>query len=224
VKASPVHWLERLALLAAMLLLLVCLVLIAGEALAADGRVVIPERSAQYRIAVQRAAGARWGIEGDRVVARLAAQIHAESSWRPDARSPFAEGMAQFVPATAEWIAGICADVGPADPWDPHWSIRAATCFDHWLWRRAHAAASECDRWAFTLSAYNGGERWLWLEQRSAERNGLDRARWFDHVASQRARSPHAWRENRGYVRRILITLEPAYIRAGWPGTAACHA
>lgn len=224
-RAYPTPWLGKAAIVLCAAIITFCLLALCREAFASDGqRVVIPDRSLQYRLALQRAVGERWGIHADRYVARIAAQIHQESAWRPDARSPFAEGMAQFVPSTAAWIVEICADVGPADPWDPHWSIRAAVCFDHWLWRRAASAATECDRWAFALSGYNGGEKWLGHEKRLAEANDLDPARWFGQVETQRARRLSAWNENRGYVRRILLTLEPAYIRAGWPGTVVCHA
>lgn len=201
----------------------VCLWLLAAEAYGGDGvqqpRVAIPAHSLQYRIALHRETSRRWGL--DAPTARVAAQIHQESRWQADARSPFAEGLAQFVPRTAAWIPEICPEVGEPDPWDPYWSIRAAVCFDHWLWQRAEAA-TPCDRWAFVLSDYNGGRSWRVREQALAAAAELDRQRWFDHVETQRARSLDAWRENRGYVRRILTVLEPAYVAAGWPGGSVC--
>ncbi|WZB64465.1 lytic transglycosylase domain-containing protein [Achromobacter xylosoxidans] len=44
----------------------------------------------------------------DAPVSTFAAQIHQESAWRPGAVSAVgAQGMAQFMPATSSWIAGL---------------------------------------------------------------------------------------------------------------------
>lgn len=221
------RWLDRVLVTGAIIVIALCVYTIATDARAsgaATQRVVIPDRALQYRMVLQHEVGQRWGIHADQVVARIAAQIHAESTWRAEAESPYAQGLAQFVPATAEWVGTVCKGVGPADPWNPHWSIRAAVCFDRWLWERATDAATDCDRWAFVLADYNGGRGWRLREQRLAEVNDLNPQVWFGQVETRRARSQAAWAENRGYVRRILITLEPAYVRAGWPGVVACHA
>jgi len=59
-----------------------------------------------------------WGLEAP--VALFAAQVHQESGWREDARSPVgALGLAQFMPGTAAWIAQLYpADLGDAAPLD----------------------------------------------------------------------------------------------------------
>lgn len=184
----------------------------------ADG-VRIPQTSLQYRFALQQAAGERFGV--DAPVARLAAQIQQESSWNPKARSPYAEGLAQFTPPTAQWLSSVCPSVGKPDPWDADWSIRAIVCYDAWLHARA-PGATPCATWAMTLSAYNGGETARDRERAIADRAGANPELWFNETARFRARGRSAWQENRGYVRRILTVLEPAYIAAGWPGKAVC--
>ena len=80
----------------------------------------------------------------------------------------------------------------------------------------------QCDRWAFVLSAYNGGLTWLRRDQQRASANGADRARWFGHTELYTSRANWARDENRRYVRRILLTLEPLYIGAGWYGVPVC--
>lgn len=186
----------------------------------ASQRVVIPEASARYRMMLEREASARFGLGAP--VARFAAQIHKESTWRPNAQSPFAQGLTQFTPATAEWIAALFPrELSPADVWDPAWSIRAMVVYNAWLYARV-TGATECDRWAKTLSAYNGGLGWVRRDERLAAARGADPARWFGHVELHTARAEWAATENRGYPRRILLVLEPAYIRAGWPGVASC--
>lgn len=187
--------------------------------------VQIPEASALHRHRVEQVVADVWGVSGS--PARLAAQLHQESAWRERARSPVgAQGIAQFMPATARWMTEqFRAQLGVFDPWDPVQAIHAAALYDKWLYDRVqpfgHTRLSECSRWAFTLRAYNGGETWLLRERGLTLANRADPNDWR---AVERFRSrgagPHA--ENTQYPRRILLVLEPAYIRAGWPGTAAC--
>ena len=186
---------------------------------AAEPSVRIPHASALYRLQLERVVGQQFGL--DAPVARLAAQIHQESHWRPDVASKYAQGLAQFTPPTAKWLPNVCPGVGPPDPWDADWSLRAIACYDKWLYDRV-TAASECDRWSFTLSAYNGGLGWVRRDQARASAGGADPARWFGHTDAHSARAGWAFRENRSYVARILHLIEPAYSAAGWPGAAAC--
>lgn len=182
--------------------------------------VAVPESSALYRHALQREAAAVFGL--DAPVARFAAQLHQESGWRADARSPYAQGLAQFTPATATWIAQAYPALSPADPWDPLWSIRAQVAYMGHLWQGVAGAATECDRWAFALSGYNGGPGWVARDRRLASAKGADGSRWFGNTEKHSNRAAWAFKENRAYPRRILLQLEPAYIAAGWPGSAAC--
>lgn len=188
---------------------------------AADVR--IPEASARYRIAVNRAAGDAWGLDAS--PARLAAQLHQESGWRPDAQSKFALGLAQFTPATARWIPEACPQLGSFDPWDPLQSIRAAACYDALLARQQQPMRGNtlppCARWVYALRAYNGGAGWIDRERRATLAAGDDPDDW-QAVERHRLRATWAHVENIGYPRRILLTLEPAYIAAGWSGTAVC--
>ena len=184
-------------------------------------RVSIPEHSARYRMAIEREAGAVFGLDAS--PARIAAQIHQESRFKPTAKSPYAEGLAQFTPATAEWIAKVFPeDCGEADPWDENWAIRCAVRYDRYLITRVQPTASDCDAWAMTLSAYNGGLGWVKRDRRLASASGADSLKWFGHVELHSGRSAAARSENRTYVRRILTVLEHAYIDAGWPGEAVC--
>ena len=220
---ASMSWGERLV--AAWLLALIVIGTVGSMQIAHGATPRIPEASLQYRRALEQAAGERWGL--DAPVARLGAQIQTESAWNPRARSPDAEGLAQFTPATARWLPQICPHVGRPDPWDAYWSIRALTCYDHALYAdmrpRRSAVLNPCSAWAFALSAYNGGEGWLARDRRLAAARGLDPDRWFGSVATVNAgRSASAWRENRSYPRGILLRLEPAYLAAGWPGRAAC--
>lgn len=209
---------------------LLCLALLVASCVPqpahAAERVAIPEASALYRHRVEQAVADVWGVNAS--PARLAAQLHQESAWKPNARSPGigAQGIAQFMPATAKWIAQQFPDkLGQFDPWDAQQAILAAAIYDKWLLDRTQpigwSRMSECTRWNFALRGYNGGELWL-LRERGLTVAGRGDANDWRSVERFRARSAAAHRENINYPRRILILLEPAYIAAGWPGAAVC--
>lgn len=206
-----------IALLLGAVAVLATLLLAAGPA---HGQV--PAAAQPYRADLTRQARLVWGL--DAPVSVFAAQIHQESSWRPDAVSRVgAEGMAQFMPATARWWCEI-SRMSPAEcqPRNPVWAMRALVGYNRWLWDRVSNTAGECDRMAFTLSAYNGGLGWVQRDRRLATEHGLDASRYWGHVETVNAgRAQWAIRENRDYPRRILHQHAPRYAAAGW-GRSAC--
>lgn len=177
----------------------------------------VPQQAKRWRAELTRAAHAQWGL--DAPIAALAAQLHQESGWKPEAVSRVgAQGMAQFMPATATWW---CERTGMSQsecqPTNPTWAIRALVGYDHWLSQRARAGDAR-NRHAFTLSAYNGGEGWVQRDQKLASSKGLDPLVWFGSVEIVNAgRSEANWRENRAYPRRIIFDLQPLYATWG-PG------
>ena len=173
-----------------------------------------PQAALQYRDDVIRNARLEWGMAAP--VADFAAQLHQESGWRPDAVSPVgAQGLAQFMPATADWISQLMPGLNSREPFNPAWAIRALVSYDRWLWQRVSATDS-CERMAMALSGYNGGLGWVQRDKRLASQQGLDSTRWFGHVATVNAgRSTANWRENRHYPQRILHELAPRYLTWG---------
>ena len=180
-----------------------------------------PQAAFAYRPTLVRAAHVFWGL--DAPVATLAAQVHAESAWNANAKSPAgAMGLAQFMPATAAWLPSVAPGVGASAPYNPGWALRALAAYDRWLWERV-TGVSPCERMAFALSAYNGGLGWVQKDKKLAQKKGLDPRVWFKNVEAVNAgRSPAAWKENRGYARRILFDLEPEYETTGW-GFGVCE-
>ncbi len=173
-----------------------------------------PAAAKPYRAEVIRNARAVWGM--DAPVADFAGQFQQESGWNPVARSPVgAQGMAQFMPATADWISTQFPELHEREPFNPSWAIRALVQYDQWLWQRVSGRDS-CQRMAFTLSAYNGGLGWVNRDKKLATQRGLDAGVWFDAVATVNAgRSAANWRENRGYPQRILYQNAPRYLSWG---------
>ena len=123
------------------------------------------------------------------------------------------------MPSTAAWLPTVAPETGTPEPFNPGWSLRALCTYDKWLWDR-NSGASDYERMAFTLSAYNGGQGWVNRDKKLARQRGLDSGCWFGAVATVNAgRRASAWKENRAYPRLILEERQHAYIKAGWgPG------
>ena len=183
----------------------------------------IPADARQYQRELTRNARAVWGLNAP--ISTFAAQIHQESQWNVRARSPVgAQGLAQFMPATSRWIADIYPQqLKDNQPYNPSWSIRALVQYNRWHWQRITATASDCDRMAFALSAYNGGLGWVQKDRKLASHLGLDAGRYWSQVEKVNAgRSAANIRENRGYPLKIIYTWQPLYQTAGW-GPGVCH-
>ncbi|TBU75215.1 lytic transglycosylase domain-containing protein [Pseudomonas daroniae] len=203
---------------------LVALLLVAGGFFTSPVQAAeaVPRDAEQYRRILVRAAHAEWGL--DAPVATFAAQVHQESAWRANAKSHAgAQGLAQFMPATSSWMAELYpASLGDNQPYNPGWALRAMVTYDRWLYARNQTAASECDRWAFTLAGYNGGQGWVNRDRKLASAKGADQRVWFDSVERfNDGRSAANFRENRGYPRAILLRWERVYVTAGW-GSGVC--
>lgn len=184
----------------------------------------VPANAERYRATLTRTAHAEWGL--DAPVATFAAQIHQESGWNASARSPVgAQGLAQFMPATSDWIAKIYPQqLGDNQPWNPGWAMRALVIYNRWHWQRITTFDSPCDRWAFVLSAYNGGLGWVQRDQKLAAQRGIDPGLYWGAVETVNAgRSAANWRENRGYPERIINRWQPVYV-AGDFGLGVCNA
>lgn len=155
-----------------------------------------------------------WGLNAP--IAVFAAQVHQESGFRPDAQSPYASGLAQFTPGTADDISRKYLDqLGPARPFHPAWALRALALYDRDLYALEPKAATDCERWAFTLSAYNGGRGWVVRQKASAAKAGANQRRWFGHVERFRVRAAWAHLENSAYPRAILLKRQPPYLAWG---------
>lgn len=203
--------------------LLVAWLLWCGGFFSAHAADQIPLNAERYQRTLTRTAQSEWGL--DAPVATLAAQIHQESRWNANARSPVgAQGLAQFMPSTADWIAQLYPNtLGTNEPWNPAWAMRAMVVYNRFNYQRI-TADSDCDRWAFTLSAYNGGLGWVQRDSRLAASRGLNPEVYWGAVETVNAgRSAANFRENRGYPKSIIHRWQPLYIDAGW-GLGVCYA
>ena len=153
----------------------------------------------------------------DRFAPQLAAQVQVESAWRPEARSKYAAGLAQFTPPTWGDVAPAtvpsCADQPETDP---ACSLRAQHLYMRQLMRLFGDSPAR-DRWAFTWASYNGGYGWIRREKyRCSLAVGCDPRRWWGHVARHCIRADWACTENRAYPDKILRAM-PAFMTTGVP-------
>ncbi|WP_027996507.1 transglycosylase SLT domain-containing protein [Simplicispira psychrophila] len=197
----------------ALAVLVVALCALAACALPAHAQA--PPAAQPYRALLLRTAHAVWGLNAP--VAVFAAQVHQESAWRPGALSHVgAQGLAQFMPATTQWIAGLHPDLAVQQPYNPAWALRALVTYDLWLYQRTPARYPPHDRMWVALRGYNGG---LGHWQAEAASTGLaqpTRAQ-VDGACGRAKRSPVHCRENLGYPHRILVVVQPRYAQWG-PG------
>ena len=186
----------------------------AMAAVAATRADAIPQSAQAHRLALRREAQYAWGLAAP--VATFAAQIHQESRWRTAATSPVgAQGLAQFMPATATWIGGLYPGLAERAPHNPTWAIRALVLYDQWLWQRI-SADTDCQRMAFTLAGYNGGLGWVYKRQKRSATPGQCLGAT---CAINPGVTPASQAENQHYPEVILRRYAPLY--AAW-GPESC--
>lgn len=192
-------------------LVLVCALL----ALALPVQAQVPQAAQPYRALLVRTAHAVWGL--DAPVAVFAAQIHQESAWNAQAVSRVgAQGLAQFMPATARWMAGLDAALAAQQPFSPAWAVRALVTYDRWLYERTPARYAPRDRMWVALRGYNGGLG-HWQAEAAASGVALPTRAQVDAACGRAQRAPLHCRENLSYPHRILDVIQPRY--AAWgPG------
>lgn len=210
-------WLEARAVLGAVLMM--WLLWLAGFVPSAQAALVEPHpRAAQYKHTLILQARHVWGLSAP--TASFAAQIHQESRWNSNARSPVgAVGLTQFMPATARWIAGMDGELRTGDVYNPVWAMRALVVYDKFLYNKV-AAVNPCERLAFAMSAYNGGLGWV--IKRKARSNNPNVCFGATCEVNPGITAANQ-RENSNYPKLILKTYEPLYVKAGW-GVGACQA
>ena len=193
---------------------LLALVLLVAGAVSAEP----PRAALGFRADLVREARAVWGLQAP--VPVFAAQVHQESAWRVDARSPVgAEGLAQFMPLTGVWMTELYpAALGrDAQPFNPQWALRAMVRYDAWLHARV-VGHTACDRFWAMLRAYNGGLGHWQAESRFAFDRG-DRVSVDRWCGVARRAAVHC-RENLDYPRRILTQHQVRY--AAWGVQVTC--
>lgn len=173
--------------------------------LVSSANAAIPRAALAYRSTIVRETESQFGLPAPTPV--IAAQIMQESQFNPHAHSGVgAQGLMQIMPQTAEWAA-VAGQLGQAQPTSPAWAIRAGVWYDRWLYDRVRTYDTECDRWNFTLSAYNGGLGYVYKRQRMGYRPGS----WALTGPINPGITPANQRENEDYSKRILVRWQTIF-------------
>lgn len=180
----------------------------------------VPSNALKYKrdfIRLARSSG--FGLNAN--IATYAGQIHNESMWNPDATSwAGAQGLPQGMPATTKWFAKV-KKYRTYAPYSPLWSLRFYFDYMYWLYEREDGI-DDCNRMAFTLSAYNGGQGWVDRDKKKAKLDGKNELDYWNGVQYYNAgRAVSSIKENREYPYKIIVRFAPLYEKAGW-GTNVC--
>jgi Transglycosylase SLT domain/CHAP domain len=120
----------------------------------------------------------------------FARQIDAESGFNPSARSPAgAEGIAQFVPATAAGLPDPLTGTGTLDLWNPDQALLAAAQM------MARYTQTYHGDYAKALAAYNGGPGEVTSAEQQAAAAGQP-GQWMNYL--------YADGQTRSYIRTIM--------------------
>lgn len=171
----------------------------------------IPSAAHKYRKLIRSQVTLIWGMDrANAVIPIMAGQIHAESYWNPEARSPYAAGLTQFTPSTAEWINTLDAELAAIrNILDPRWAVRAQNIYMRRLWLVFDDVECPDERWAFALGSYNAGLGWLTREKNhSGSTTYFNVAEFSCGKTSPRKRGDAACHETSNYTRKILLGVK----------------
>jgi soluble lytic murein transglycosylase-like protein len=163
----------------------------------------------KYRADLTREAQFVFGMTAP--IAMLAGQIEQESGWQAGVTAwDNGRGLAQFMDPTASWVAERFAELGPADPYNPKWAIRAMVRLNQFNIERIYGV-SDCEKWGGALKAYNAGLGYVLKAQKRSRQIGV----WFGVTEFINAgQSQKNFEYSRQYPRWILLKRQPKY--ANW--------
>jgi soluble lytic murein transglycosylase-like protein len=140
------------------------------------------------------------------------AQMEQESSCRVGIKaSDGGEGVAQFMPNTANDISRLYPQLGTPQPYNTAWAIPALIRFDTYLGQHVKGA-DDCQRRAAALKAYNAGPGYVQQAQRKSPQPEI----WFgvtEYVPTRQ--SAKNFEYSRLYPRWILLDRQPNYRLTG---------
>lgn len=166
--------------------------------------------SAPYRSTLVREAQAMYGP--DAPVPMFAGQIRQESGWRANVTAwDNGRGLAQFMDGTTRQVTALFPELGPANPYDPRWAMRALVRYDGWIYKRMKGKDA-CQKWGAALKGYNAGPGYVM----QAQAKSADPLTWFgvtEYVPTRQ--SAQNFEYSRTYPRKILFKHQALYAALG---------
>jgi len=120
-------------------------------------------------------------------------------------------GLTQFMDGTIKQVVNTFPELGPANPYNPTWAIRAQVRYVKWLKLRVQGD-TECDQYAAALKSYNAGLGYVQQSQKASKQPG----KWFgltEYVDNRQ--SDENFEYSRLYPRRILFRHQPNFVSHG---------
>lgn len=168
------------------------------------------DRCDQYAGLLTREAQAVNGLNAP--VPAYMAQMRQESECRADVTAAdLGRGIEQYMDGTAKQVASMFPELGPPQPYDPRWAIRATVRFDTWLARRVQGK-DECHRLGAALKSYNAGLGYVLQAQKAS----TEPKTWFGITEFVPTRqSTKNFEYSRLYPRWILLKHQLRYVALG---------
>lgn len=139
-------------------------------------------------------------------------QIRQESGCRADITAwDNGRGLAQFMDGTSTQATALFPELGPPDPYNPRWAIRALVRYDKWIYARVKGR-DVCQRWGAALKGYNAGPGYVM----QAQAKSPDPGTWFGVTEFVPTRqSAQNFEYSRTYPHKILFKHQPLYAPIG---------
>jgi len=141
-----------------------------------------------------------------------AAQIEQESGWRPGITAwDSGRGLSQFMDPTTSTIVKLYPDLGPGQPYNPIWAMRALVRYDDWLSKKVQGD-DDCETAGAALTSYNAGLGYTQQAQKKSAQPGV----WFGVTELVHTRqSPKNFEYSRKYPHWILFKRQTKYKQWG---------
>jgi len=169
-----------------------------------------PSIMLQYRADLTREAQAVYGLNAP--IAMLAGQIWQESGGRANVTAiDLGRGLTQFMDGTIAQIVRVHPELGPANPYNPLWAIRAQTKYMMWINKRVKGK-DNCEKYSAALKSYNAGLGYVQRAQKVSPQPDI----WYgvtEDIASGQSHKNFIY--SRWYPRQILFNHQRRFVPWG---------
>jgi len=168
------------------------------------------EKVSRWASDVKRESQFVYGINAP--VAMFLAQIKQESGGDEKVTaSDGGMGLTQFMKGTVEQVVRSYPELGPSNPYNPVWAIRAQIRFMGWIKARVKGA-NDCEKFGAAFKGYNAGLGYAQRAQKKSDTPDI----WFGKTEYiNPGQSPKNFLYSQKYARWILFKWQPQFATFG---------